>query len=144
MDGETYGVELSATYQVNPQWKVRAAYTYLRMFLHTDDAYDTEEEQEEGWTPINQVYFQSSWDLRRAIEFDMMLRYVDNLETLDVPAYVTMDFQLAWRPTKHFEAALVGRNLLDPRHFEFVRSAGPYAAATEVERGMYGTVTLRR
>ncbi|MBN1590933.1 MAG: TonB-dependent receptor [Pirellulales bacterium] len=143
MDGETYGCELSATFQINPRWKLRGCYTYLRMFLHMDDGYATTGEQQEGWSPINQVYFQSSWDLRHDVNFDMMLRYVDALTTLDIPAYVTMDFRLAWRPTEHFEAALVGRNLLDPRHFEYVRNQGPEAEATEVERGMYGTVTFR-
>ena len=143
MDGETYGCELSATYQVNPNWKLQTAYTYLRMFLHTDAGFSPMGEVQEGWSPVNQVYFQSSWDLRRDIQFDMMLRYVDALTTLDVPSYVTMDFRLAWCPSKRFEAAWVGRNLLTPSHLEYVRNQGPESQQTEVERAMYGTVTWR-
>jgi iron complex outermembrane receptor protein len=55
-----------------------------------------------------------------------------------------MDLRLAWRPRKHLELAVVGQNLLQAYHYEF----GPTTEtlgneATEVPRGVYGTVTWR-
>ena len=40
-----------------------------------------------------------------------------------------------------FEAAVVGQNLLDSHHLEFFGAGTP---ATEVDRGVYATVTWRR
>ena len=73
------------------------------------------------------------------LQFDLTLRYVDSL-AVGVPRYVTMDFRPGWRPSKRFEIAVVGQNLLDGRHYEFV---GTDSLATEVQRGAYGTVTWR-
>ena len=75
-------------------------------------------------------------------EFDLIGRYVDNLETLSVPAYVTMDFQLTWRPNKHFEAAVIGRNLVDSPSLRVCLTGYPFNV-TEVLPSVYGTVTWR-
>jgi iron complex outermembrane receptor protein len=96
-----------------------------------------------GWNPANLVYFRSSWDLKKDVDFDLILRYVDEIPVLGngVPAYVTMDARLAWRPRKHLELALVGQNLLQPRHVEY--SGIGMVFQTEVERSVYGTATWR-
>lgn len=140
MDGETYGFELSATREITPCWRVTANYSFLRMHLHTDsDGVGLAE----GTSPHNQAYLRSSWDLPRHLEFDMTLRYVDGLysEFGIVPSYIAMDLRLGWRPSECFEAAVVGQNLLDSHHFEFFGADTP---ATEVDRGVYATVTWRR
>jgi len=51
-----------------------------------------------------------------------------------------MDLRLGWRPTSHFEAAVVAQNLLDNHHPEFY---GMDTLATEVEQGVYGIVIWR-
>ncbi|MBC8354711.1 MAG: TonB-dependent receptor [Planctomycetes bacterium] len=138
MDGETYGFELDATYQVNPSWKLRAAYTYLQMQLHgfTDEA-----EELEGESPHNLVYAQSSWDIGANIQFDVMGRYVDSVPQYQIPSYVAMDIRLAWLPTDNLEMEVVGRNLLDSHHPEFSeRSFYP----SEIQSEVYGMVTWRR
>lgn len=70
----------------------------------------------------NQVRFASHWDLSDDWQFDLDLRYVDNLPALNVPSYITMDMRLAWLPRKKLEFAVIGRNLLDSRHWEFAES----------------------
>jgi len=140
MDGTTYGGELTATWQVTPGWRMTGSYSYLRMHLHADAAVDSRVEDPEGYSPSNQVYWRSSWDLNYDIQFDLTLRYVDALRTAGVPSYTTMDFRLGWRPSTDFEIAVVGQNLLDDHHWEFL---GDDSFATEVDRGVYGTVTWR-
>ena len=46
-----------------------------------------------------------------------------------------------WKPSENFEAAIVGQNLLDTHHFEFFNAD---VFATEVDRGVYGMITVRR
>ncbi len=138
--GEGYGVELGADWEVSDRWRVHGAYTFLRLHLHGDPFLDP---ATEGASPQHQVYLRSSWDLGRHVEFDLMARYVDDLPALDVPAYLSMDLRLGWRPTKQWELAVVGQNLLERSHREYNAELMSRAQATAVERGVYGTITWR-
>jgi hypothetical protein len=51
--------------------------------------------------------------------------------------------RLAWRPTANWEVALVGQNLANPQHLEYVEDTGIRAAVTPVPRGGYLQVTYR-
>jgi iron complex outermembrane receptor protein len=57
-----------------------------------------------------------------------------------VPSYVSLDLRLGWHPTPNWEFAIVGQNLLDKRHPEFL-AAG--AVGTEIPRSVYGKVTWK-
>jgi iron complex outermembrane recepter protein len=70
-------------------------------------------------------------------------RYVDTLPAYSVPSYFVMDCRLAWRPRRHLEVAVVGRNLLDSAHREFGSDGYVESVATEVARSVYGQVTWR-
>jgi iron complex outermembrane recepter protein len=132
---DTYGAELSSTYQINPDWQLSGSYTLLYMDVHAgaDDI-------TQGSSPNNQVYIESSWNLDNDMEFDVIGRYVDNLPALNVPSYLTMDVRIAWRPYKNFEWSVVGRNLLDSPHQEFADPVGG-AISTEVQSEVYTMLT---
>jgi iron complex outermembrane recepter protein len=130
--GETYGLELTSTWKPRCDWELFGAYTYLQLNLH--DALF------EGSSPHNQFYARSSWNLCPNTQFDLIGRYVDNLSTLNIPRYVTMDARLAYSPTRRLELAMVGQNLLDDHHPEFVDVYGG-RIASEVPRGLYGMLT---
>ena len=89
-------------------------------------------------SPRNQVYFHSGMDLSDNTTFDVMFRYVDSL--LAVPKYLVMDVRYAWQPCPGLELSVVGRNLLEEDHLEFV----PMQGSTEVQAGVYGMITWRR
>ncbi len=136
---DTYGVELAANYAISKRWRLSAQYTLLEM--HVEGSPVT---VGQGFDPHNQVYLHSSWNLRDNLEFDMTARYVDSLAYANIPSYITMDLRLAWRPREHLELAVVGQNLLQSYHYEFPGSdVSSPALATEVPRGVYGTVTWR-
>jgi iron complex outermembrane receptor protein len=143
MDGETYGAELAVDYRLCDWWRLELAYTHLQMDLHLDSgSTDATSEQAEGQSPQNQVSLRSMIELPRNVEFDAWLRYVDNLPTLDVDSYLTLDLRLGWRPTRNTEVALVGQNLLGSQHQEFeplVLGGVP----SEVERAVYAKFTVR-
>ncbi|MHB1036926.1 MAG: TonB-dependent receptor plug domain-containing protein [Pirellulales bacterium] len=135
--GQTYGTELAANWTVAKWWRIYGQYTFLR--LHTDQAFLTE-----GTSPHNQVYLRSSWDLTPDWELDIMTRYVDNLPGLNVGSYISMDVRLGWRPKEHLEIAVVGQNLLESHHREFAETIErQFFQTTEVDRGVYGTITWR-
>jgi hypothetical protein len=59
----------------------------------------------------------------------------------NVPSDVELDLRLAWKPSKHWEVALVGLDLLDDSHFEYPWGLSP--VQSEVPRSVYGKVTWR-
>lgn len=143
MKGETYGIELAADWRVLDWWRLQAAYTYLQMQLHLDgDSRDMRSVSAEGESPHNQVSLRSSMDLTRDLDFDLWLRYVDNLPSQDVGSYITLDARLGWKLYKDIELSVVGQNLLDSHRLEFepeILDTYP----TEVERSVYGKITWR-
>ncbi len=56
-----------------------------------------------------------------------------------IPAYVTMDARLAWRPMTGVELSVVGQNLIEQRHIETV--SDQTVIRHEMERTVYGKVT---
>jgi iron complex outermembrane receptor protein len=137
-DGGTYGFEYNTTYQVNPTWRLTGSYSFFIEYV--EYPLDYQSNTTNGGTPRNQFYLQSGWDLGHDVTFDVMFRYVDSL-IIGVEKYFVGDIRLAWRPKEHLEFSIVGQNLFDGRHYEFVDSGG--AKATEVEPGVYGMAAYR-
>ena len=139
--GETYGAEISATWQPLNQWRLRGGYTYFRKKIFFGGSLDVNNGRGEGNDPQHQFLVQSMVNLPADLEFDSVLRYVDNLNQRGplVPSYVSLDLRLGWRPTANWEFAIVGQNLLDKQHPEF----GAPATRQEIPRSVYGKVTWR-
>jgi iron complex outermembrane recepter protein len=140
VEGETYGLELWANYQIADWWRWQAGYTYLHMHLRTKlGSSDTiSVASAEGSSPQHQFFLRSWLDLPADLEFDTTLRYVDALPNQSVRAYTALDVRLGWRPIKNLELAVIGQNLLDNRHLEFSSTF-----RTEIQRGVYGKITWR-
>lgn len=139
--GETYGIEIAVDYTPLPWWQLTATYSYLQMALHRDSSsQDPTAEDKEGYSPHHQMSFLSRWNLGNRVEFDAWWRYVDNLPALDIDSYHSLDLRLALKLTEILELAIVGQNLLDSRHEEFVSTM---AVSTGLERGFYAQLTGR-
>jgi len=138
---QTYGIELAANVKLSPWWLVQANYTFLRMDVDPrQDSGDTLSEAEERQNPRNQLWVRSAMDLPENLTLDLIGRYVDRLPAFAVDSYIEMDVRLAWQdPARHVEVALVGQNLLHDSHAEF----SPVAQRSELQRGVYGSLTVR-
>jgi iron complex outermembrane receptor protein len=149
MDGKGYGVELAADWSPLEGWRLKAAYTYLKLDLEGAEAEILDAGEGaffEGNIPRHAFSLRSQADLTDTVELDLWLRYVDDLPGIADPAvddYLTLDARLGWRPTQALEVSLVGQNLLGPRHFEAVSEGGAGARASQVERGVYAKVTWK-
>ncbi len=136
-EAETYGVEVACTWDVADNWRLSAAYTFIRIDLDSVDG-----TSEEGETPRHQFNIRSALDLTDDLELNSALYYVDNVPEEGADAYVRLDLGVTWRPAPNVEIAVWGQNLLDRRHFEFGDDAFQ-AVPLEIERSFYGQVTIR-
>ena len=147
LEGETWGLELAADFDVNPWWRLHGGYDYFREELRVKAGKsDFNEAHNETADPRHQFLLRSAMDLRYGIEVDGALRWVDAIEINDgptvgkVPSYFELDLKLAWRPNDSLELALVGRNLLHARHPEY---GFPGPGRGEIRRSILGKVAWR-
>ncbi len=145
LEGETYGVELSSTYQITKSWRLHGGYTLLREDIHVKPgASDLNNALNETADPRHQFSVRSSMDLPHHIEFDTGLRWVDTLRVnqggseAKVPSYFELDARIAWHPTPGLELSLVGQNLLHDHHAEY---GVPGPNREEIERSVYAKVS---
>ncbi len=141
LKAETYGAEFSATWKALDWWRLRGGYTYFKKHITSDRSHDLNNGQGEGNDPQNQFLIQSMVDIPGHVEFDSVLRFVDNLDQRgpSLPSYLALDLRVAWHPTANWEIALVGQSLLDNQHPEF----GAVATRQEIPRSVYGKVTWK-
>ena len=142
LEGHTYGVELATTYQVSPRWRLRGGYTFLKKKLtlkpgSTDSNGGTAESDD----PEHQFLIQSTADVYRGVQVDAVARYIDALPDPSVPSYISLDLRVGWRITPHLDLSVVGQNLLDHRHPEFVPSS-PSPTRNPAKRLRQGHVAL--
>ncbi|HVY70274.1 MAG TPA: TonB-dependent receptor, partial [Verrucomicrobiae bacterium] len=143
MTGESLGFEIGPVWQVTDRWRLQASYTFFEMALHAKPGRAlATSESAEGTAPRQQFSLRSSLDLPRHWQLDAGIRYVDGLPALGVPAYLVTDVRLAWQATKDFEFSVVGQNLMDRSHFEYV-SSFVKAAPVEIQQSVYAQVVWR-
>jgi iron complex outermembrane receptor protein len=81
-------------------------------------------------------------DLPYDFELDSTVRWVDELKSLDIEDYTTLDVRLGWQATENLELSIVGQNLLERSNQEFASSQFVADEPTKVDRGVYGKVTI--
>ncbi|NTV49638.1 MAG: TonB-dependent receptor [Geobacteraceae bacterium] len=137
---DSCGGEISLQWQPREWWKIKGGYAYIRFYGDS-----VEDSQAAKGTPLHQATLRSMLALGRNVDLDLWARYVDanrysvfNSMVL-IPAYVTLDARLAWRPMAGVELSLVGQNLLEKRHPEAVSDIT--SVKHEIERTVYGKVS---
>ncbi len=144
MEGRSLGFEVAATWAPLDWWRLNASYSYidLKMRAKGDFVDDMNRGNAEGSTPRHQVSLRSGFDFSRNLSLDLWLRGIDRVKYIageSIPGYLTMDARVAWRPMKNLELSLVGQNLLDKQHAEFVPEY-IFTSPSEVERSVYAKV----
>ncbi|QSB00021.1 TonB-dependent receptor [Methylomonas sp. EFPC1] len=136
--GKTYGVETAVVWKMLDWWRWDLSYSVLKTELFSNPYY------QEAVSPQHKTSLRAMLNPTEDITLDAWLRYVDNASafTLSGPAYIraytTLDLRLAWKLNQAVELSLVGQNLLDNQHLEYVQET--FTQATEVQRGVYGKV----
>ena len=141
--GTTYGLEIAADWKPKSWWRLESSYSWLQMSLHdTPTSKDTTTVAlDEGTSPHHQAQLQSYFDISRNLEFTVVFRYTGALPSYLVGGYETGDVRVAWRPVRNIEFAVSGRNLLQPRHFEYGGDPGPLIG---IKRNILASLTFRK
>ncbi|HEY0962897.1 MAG TPA: TonB-dependent receptor [Pseudomonadales bacterium] len=122
IEGDAYGVEAWATWQLTPKWQVRGGFNTLEKDLgFGSDAPDTVGVNNATLhnDPDYQWQVRTRYDLRPNIQMDLQLRRVAELRIESVPSYTELDLRIGWQPTANLEVSLTGANLLHRRHAEY-------------------------
>jgi iron complex outermembrane receptor protein len=149
LEGDTYGLEFSATYQIVDWWRLHAGYDLLRENIHVKPGQmDATDATNETADPRGQSSLRSSMDLPRNVQLDGTVRWVDALHINNgptggpvigiVPAYFEFDTRIAWHATKKLELSIVGQNLLHDHHPEY---GYPSPSRDEIERTVFGKIS---
>lgn len=149
LEGDTYGLELSATYQLLDWWRLHAGYDLLQEHIRVKPGQvDATDATNETADPHGQSTLRSSMDLPRNVQLDAALRWVDALHINNgptggpvigiVPSYFEFDTRIAWHATKRLELSLVGQNLLHDHHPEY---GYPSPSREEIGRTIFGKIT---
>ncbi len=143
MKGYTYGAELAIDYRPTTWWRLQGVYSYLQLQMHDPTTLGRYSKAVEGNSPKHQFSLRPSLDITTDIELDLWVRYVDNLSSpyqQAISSIFTMDVRLGWKPTDNLEIDIVGQNLLDSHHPEYIPEMVGIVP-TEVQRGIYGKLT---
>jgi len=142
-NGETHGVELSATLKSTRFWTLRTGYTLFETHLHpSSSSHDfSTPRSDEGSAPHHQFQARLELNLPHKLEFDTAVYYVGSLPGPEIPRYTRLDARLGWRPKDALEISVGLQNLLDPRHFEF--GSGGLVNATQIGPNAYTKLTWR-
>lgn len=139
----THGVEISVDWYPLQWWRIQPSYSYLAMRASSKTGDPTSVQSATAIRdsdPQHQFSLRSSMSLADRQQFDLWLRHVGRLggsaSGSNIPAYTALDLRYAWRPTRNLELSVVGQNLLDNRHPEFVPNLLP-SQALEIERSFY-------
>ena len=148
MEVTSRGIEVLFDWRIVAGWHLQSAYTYINTTTNKDnDSNDQYADLSvEGGTPEHHITLRSMYDLSDNVAFDVWAYYVDDLESTSLSAvrsstidsYTSINMRLSWNLLDKLELSLVGQNLFDNRHQEFVGEY--YILRTEVERSIYGQV----
>ena len=135
----SYGVEISARWDVTDYWHLVANYSWLDLQLGFNSNYF-----QSG--PEHQAQLRSSLDLPDHFELNGDVSFVDQVITpsilgqTSVPSYVRLDLGLVWHATKNLELGIWGQNLAQSLHTEYTSYKTPLI--TEIPRGVMARITV--
>lgn len=128
--GHSYGFETWLDWQASRQHRWQAHVTRYAMTLKTSasDVYSWDSpDSSPKWTGS----VRWSYTPNTRTELDVMVRHVGALRDVlfgqSVPSYTTLDLRWAWSTAPGVQWSVTGRNLMTPRHLEFVSEAADVA-----------------
>ncbi|MCW8930385.1 MAG: TonB-dependent receptor [Gammaproteobacteria bacterium] len=134
--GYTSGFEIASHWQSSPQLNWDLSYNYMDQTINSQNVDNLQSN-----SPHQNLSLRSNFELNDAIEINLWLKYTDSFESritsneMKIDDYTTLDIRLAWQVTKNMNLSLVGQNLLESEHIEYIESGS--VKPTEIERGAY-------
>lgn len=128
------GVEIAARWTPVEWWRLEAAYSRFDLSPRlSPQSGDTAAAAFDGNVPGSQWQVRSALSITPRVQLDTMLYRVGALRNLKIDGYTRADVRAEVALGPRLSAALVARNLFDPRHTEFA-GAGAIVTPTEIPR----------
>ena len=120
MQGDTYGIDAWANWQVYEWWRLSPGISWVRERLEfKPGASQLLGLAQAADDPSSHASLTSSMNFAHRTSFDAVLRYVGALPDPALPGYTELDARFGWRVSDALDLSLSGINLLHPRHTEF-------------------------
>lgn len=144
--GHSYGAEVSAIWQVTPDWQLKANYSYINVDItpRPGSLDRTSAIHFRGSSPQNMYSVQSITEVDENLEFNAWIYYVDNIpfpsstrvtNNIPVDSYTSVNARLAWYATPDLELSFTVNNLFDNQQLEYVSEF--LSSPTEVRRSLF-------
>jgi iron complex outermembrane recepter protein len=149
LEADTYGFELTVSWQLLDWWRMRVGYNLLRENLRLrPGTIDATGGTNDTADPQQQFALHSRMNLPHNLSWDAALRWVDSFQ-IDhgptagpvvgiVPSYFGLDMRLAWQFSSRLEVSLVGQNLLHEYHVEY---GFPSPTREQIVRSVFAKLT---
>jgi len=136
--GETHGMEVATTWDVNSKLRLNANYSFY--FSHLDIT-GASLVTKQGTAPTQQYGIRAYYDITSKWEVNSFLYHTDDLTGLSIPAYTKLDAKIGYKPLDGLEISLVGQNLLRSEHQEYTGFL--YENPEEISRSVLLKATMR-
>ena len=146
LNDNSIGGTVAATIQPRPWIRVVGSYAWLSHDLSLDPgSTDVYGGRFETIDPDYLANLSVRLDLPRGLELDVMSRHVGALPQIvsqipATPAYSEATIRFGWRLSSRFEASLIGRDLLNADHVEFISPTS--SRVTRLERAIFTRFTV--
>lgn len=136
MEADSLGAEFALDWRRGP-WRARLALSAMKierkLYPQYADRLSTFGED----NPNRLASLQLGRSLGKNWEVNWWVRHVGGFEGLGkVAPFTATDVKLTWRPQTNLELSLVGENLFDPGHYEYLRTDF-YPHIAEIPRSLY-------
>lgn len=151
MAGRSYGLEITAAWTPKDWINTELSYSCIeiRMDAQNDQNFYVEETAE-GSTPQHQISLMANMSLGHNLYLNLGGSYTGELKAAGTMAaqhrivvddYFNLNANIKWRLNKELEIALVGENLLESSHLEFIQEY--FTSPIEIKRSFYTKLTWK-
>jgi iron complex outermembrane receptor protein len=142
MYGEAHGLEVSVNWNLTHRWSLSPGYAFERFHMHvTRGSLDTPGVADVGGVdPHLHAQLRSHLELSKKLTWDAAAYFTDRANFQGVPSYTRLDTGLCWKAREGLTLNLVGQNLLNDRHVEFLELVTA-SRSTQAKRSAYIKLT---
>lgn len=140
--GESYGAELSVTWNPTSRWRLTGGYNWLRVETqpYAGDI-NRDELRTSLATPHHQWQVRSYYDLTRTIQIDSALYYTAAMVGTNIPQHLRGDLRIGWRPRQKVELSVGVQDAFEANHVEY--ESARFNQVSQVPRNFFGSMTWR-
>ena len=140
--GESYGTELSATWNATSRWRLTGGYDWLRVETRSYPGdVSSDQFRTSSATPHHQWQVRSNFDLTRKIQIDVALYYTAAMLQTGIPQHLRGDLHIGWRPLTKIEFSIGVQDAFEANHVEYESTR--FNQISPIPRNVYGKVIWR-